>query len=236
MIGRALRIDIERHIARPEANALFATTKEGRLTREMLARYLASVHFMILHTPVHLKRARDGAVALGLEALAAHYGKKLGEEVGHDAWSDADLRTLRARGPDPAEVAPGARELAAYLEATIDEHPAYYLAYIALAEFVTATMGPTWVTMVVERCGLPLGALTVVTKHVALDGQHAEEGFEFMDDLITDPAMLPAMRRVLAECMARYDAYCAECVASPVAAESGTNLVVGAEAPRVSAA
>ncbi|MBX3228075.1 MAG: hypothetical protein KIT84_27380 [Labilithrix sp.] len=235
MIGRALRIDIERYISKPEANSLFATTKDGRLTPEMMARYLASLHFMICLTPVHLVRARDAARARGLDELADHFDKKVGEEVGHEAWSESDLRTLRAkRAGASGDVAPGARELAAYIESAIDDHPAYYLAYAAFAEFITVMVGPTWVEMLVQRCGIPLEALTVITNHIELDGAHAEEGFELMDDLITDPAMLPAMRKILAECMARYDNYCAECTAVVPAAESGTTLVV--EAPSVSAA
>lgn len=224
MIGNALRIDIEVYAGNFERNVVFAMTMAGRLTKPMVARYVASLHFMLSMTPIHMKEAAARARALGDEALAAHFEHKLEEEAGHEVWAEEDLRALaeeRARRPD---VVPAARRLAKYIESAIETHPAYYLAYIAFAEYITVMKGPSWLKLLEERCGIPQSSMTAVGNHVELDREHAEEGFTVMDDLVGDPKMLAGMREALAQSMAHFDAYCDEAVNAPFE-ESGTQLI-----------
>ncbi len=212
MIGNALRIDIEQWAGKSEHNVLFSTTRAGKLTKEMMARYLNALHFMLTLTPVHLVKARDKAYALGDEQLAAHFQHKLGDEVGHDAWADDDLRSLNAQRAAKTEVMASARSLALSLESAIDAQPARYLAYIAFVEYMTVLVGPRWLTDLEERCGIPRSSMTAVANHVELDREHAEEGFSVIDDLVVDPKLLPSMREALAEAIALYESICAEAV------------------------
>ena len=214
MIGNALRIDIEKYAADlSRRNVLFATTEAGTLSRDMIRRYVASLQFMLSLTPIHLTRAARRARELGDEQLARHFEEKLGEEVGHDAWAEQDLRSLQVeRSARTADVTRAARELAGYLEEAIDRNPALYLAYIAFAEYITVMKGPEWLDLLETRCGIPKTSMTAVDKHVDLDRDHAEEGFAVVDDLVTDPRMLPQMREALATSTQHFDAYCAESV------------------------
>lgn len=223
MIGNALRIDIEKYAADlSRRNVLFATTQAGTLSRDMLRRYLASIHFMLTLTPIHLAKAARRARELGAEPLARHFEQKLIEEVGHDAWAEQDLRSLEVeRSARTADVTNAVRELAAYLEQTIEQNPAWYLAYIAFAEYLTVIKGPELLDLLETRCGIPKASMTAIDNHVELDRDHAEEGFAVVDDLVTDPRMLPAMREAMATSMRHFDAYCAEAVnGGPAPAES----------------
>lgn len=228
MIGNALRIDIEKYASElSRRNLMFATTQAGTLTRDMIRRYLASLRYMLALTPVHLTKAARRARELGDEPLAKHFEHKLVEEIGHDAWAEQDLRSLEAeRAARTPDVTNGARELGSYLERRIDENPVYWLAYAAFAEYITVIKGPEWLELLETRCGIPRSSMTAVDKHVDLDREHAEEGFAVIDDFVGDPGMLPAMRQVMAESMAHFDAYCAEAV----------NAGEGAVAEHVSAA
>jgi hypothetical protein len=179
----------------------------------MIRRYLASIHFMLSLTPIHLKKAARRAHELGDEPLARHFEQKLTEEVGHAAWAEEDMRSLQIeRSSRTADVTNAARGLGAYLEQLIGQNPSLYLAYIAFAEYITVIKGPEWLDLLESRCGIPKSSMTAVDNHVELDRDHAEEGFAVVDDLVTDPRMLPEMREALAASMRYFDAYCGEAV------------------------
>jgi hypothetical protein len=227
MIGNALRIDIEQFAARcREENLLLAWTKAGRITPEMVARYLASLHYMLTFTGPHLSRAAERARAMGDDALAHHYEEKFAEEIGHEVWAENDRKTLQETKGATADAAmPSAIELAAYISTAIEEHPALYLAHIAFSEYITVMLGPEWMEALEKANGISRKAVTVIDKHVELDREHAEEGFAVMDDLIVDPKMLPRMREALAKSMECFNGLCGEAVLSGTdAAESGPTL------------
>jgi len=241
MIGNALRIDIEQWVGRRGENAVFANAMAGTMTGDRLSRYLASLHYMIQHTPIHLKRARERARTLGDEALCRHFEHKFGEEQGHDVWAENDLETLERthQSTSRGEVMPGALLLARHIEATIDDKPALYLAYIAFVEYMTVMVGPEWMSYLEERCGIARTNVSVIDEHIELDREHAEEGFAVMDDLVGDPAMLTPMRDALRQFMAMFDTYCAEAMdisAVPVPEESCLQVRAQVVAADVSAA
>src|SRR5215831_118548 len=94
MISNALKTDIEAWTARQEHNPVLRLAREGRLTHAMVTRYIANVTYMVGHTPRHLARARDRARELGDAPLERYFQHKLGEEIGHVAWGEADLASL----------------------------------------------------------------------------------------------------------------------------------------------
>jgi hypothetical protein len=212
MIGHALRLDIERWAASHAGKPLFQFAASGRLTKTMVMRYIANVTHLTRQTPAHLKRARDRSRALGDSSLAAHFAQKMGEEVGHAEWGDADLECLRRLvvSPSTPELTPSIRMLVSYIEQTIDQDPACYLTYIAFAEYVTVLLGPELLRHIEERCGVSRSSMTVVDNHVELDRAHAEEGFAVIDDLVADPRKISALRRTLGEVFAFFDRFCEE--------------------------
>jgi hypothetical protein len=213
MIGNALRAQIAEYaVEMRRSNPLFYKAEDGTLSSRHIARYLADVHYLITHTPIHLARARDRARALDDHPLAKHYAQKMGEEVGHDEWAERDLSHVAPllAAPVKREVSASMRALVEYIASVIDEDPALYLAYILFAEHLMVVGGPEWLQLLEERCGIPRTAMTVVGNHVDLDREHVEVALECIDDLVGDPRKLPRMRRVIAETVAHFERFCAQ--------------------------
>jgi hypothetical protein len=213
MIADALRAEIDRYAARMRrSNPLFYKAEDGTLTPACMTRYLANVRFLICHTPIYLERARDRAQRAGDGPLAQHYEEKRGEEQGHDAWADRDLERMSAASPAPArrDVLPSIRDLVAFLAMTIDEDPALYLSYILFAEYLIVLLGPEWLRLLEERCGIPRSSMTVIGNHIELDREHVEAALDRIDALVGNPRKLPRMREVLLDVLAYFDRFCVE--------------------------
>jgi pyrroloquinoline quinone (PQQ) biosynthesis protein C len=213
MIGEALRAEIESYAATMRrSNPLFTNARNGTMTADTVARYLASIHYLVSYTPICLARARDRATVLGDDRLAAHYQLKRGEEAGHDAWAERDFErvSMQARRPVAREAMPAIRALIEFLARTIDEDPALYLAYILFTEHLTVLLGPEWLALLEEHCGIQRTSMTVVGNHVELDKAHVEHALEEIDDLVGDPRKLPRMREALRTSAAFFDEFCAQ--------------------------
>jgi pyrroloquinoline quinone (PQQ) biosynthesis protein C len=213
MIGNALGTEIAKYaVEMRRSNPLFTKAQDGSLTADRIAHYLANIHHLIRHTPIYLARARDRARALGDARLAAHYQHKRGEEVGHDVWAERDIERVSVQAIKPVirEVMPAIDSLIDYLAATIDEDPALYLSYILFTEQLIVILGPEWLMLLEERCGIPRSSMTVIDNHAELDKEHVEEALEEIDALVGDPRKLPQMRSALRASIAFFDQFCVE--------------------------
>jgi hypothetical protein len=235
MIADLLRVDIEDYcsLARSQ-NPLFCQARAGTLRAEVATTYLVNIHRLVGYTPKALTRARDRAEALGQTTLARHFERKMREEVGHDTWSENDLKR---RGQHPSQtqerVLPSMDALLEFIDRLIDEEPAAYLSYVLFAESITVIMGPEWLQFLAARCGIPSGSISVIENHVDLDREHVEEAFDVIDHLVDDPSMAPRMREALRQSMVHFDAFCGELVDSRFEgpAESSSDLDKLAHAP-----
>ena len=165
MIADALRCDVESYAARmPRTNPLYFRAARGELTPRHLTRYLASVHYLVTHTPIHLSWARREAEARGDRALAEHFSHKLVEESGHDAWAERDFERMRtaSQGAASLEPCPAMRRMVGFIASVIEAEPRHYLAYILFAEYLIVLLGPTWLALLEERCGIPRTSMTVM--------------------------------------------------------------------------
>lgn len=211
MLGDALRVHIEGFAAAGKANnPLFVRAASGELTPAHIGKYLSNIHQLVLHTPIHLQRARAEAKRRGDEALAAHFARRFSEEDGHDAWAERDLARVAPLRPKRVDVCESMQALFTFIERTIDEDPALYLAYILFAEYLTVLVGPEWLDLLEERCGIPRASMTVVSNHAELDREHVATALEEIDALVGDPSKLPRLRSVLDETFAIYDRFCDE--------------------------
>jgi hypothetical protein len=213
MIAAALRAELDQFIVRVRRqNPLFCQARDGTLTRDTITRYLTNLHHLLVHSPVHLARGRDRARGLGHGSLAKHYDHKLGEEIGHEVWAEHDIERLSADAAPPrsADLVPAVHELLAFIAAIIEEDPSLYLSYALFAEGLTVIVGPEWLQLLEERCGIPRSSMTVVANHAEQDREHVDEALDQIDDLVGDPRKLPRMRAVLLESMARFDRFCDE--------------------------
>jgi pyrroloquinoline quinone (PQQ) biosynthesis protein C len=165
---------------------LFISARNGEVPVEVVAEYLSSLLLLVRSTQVHLDIAHDTALSKGDEELADFFRGKSGEEQGHEVWAESDVALLGQRFSvsAPAPSAPVER-LVAYLDDVVRTRPAHYLAYSVFAEYFTVLAGPSWVSALDQHCGIPVEALTTVTRHVELDRAHAAKGLEQVDFLLT---------------------------------------------------
>jgi hypothetical protein len=217
MISEALRIDIEVWASRKHQNPMFRAAGDGTMTPGMVTRYIANVTHLVGSTPALLARGRDSARAQKNELLASYFHRKIAEEGGHVVWGEADLASLTriVAAPAAKSLMPSIVALVRFLEQTIDRDPACYLPYLSFAEYITVLLGPEFLANIEAKCGVPRSAMTVVDNHIELDKEHAEEGFDLMNDLVSDPRKLAPMRAALADVLRLFDAFCAEVVTTP---------------------
>ncbi len=213
MIGNALRVDIERYASTfGLENPLGSAARGGRLGAGHIVAYLASIRFLLAHTPIHLKRACDESTRLGMVALSNHFRAKLEEEVGHEAWAVRDIQRVTSSMSDPGrpEVLPSMERMVRYIESLIDRNPMLYLSYILFAEHITVLVGPELLDALEERCGVPRSSMSAIGNHVELDREHVEEGIEAIDDLVGEPSMLVPMREAVARSIEIFESFCQE--------------------------
>lgn len=211
MIADALRAEIETFAkTRIRENLLFRMAEEGTVDVPCIRAYLTNIHYLLRQTPICLVRARKRALAAGDMPLAEHFKAKLEEEAGHFRWAEDDLASL----PSIAEATPGVlasmQRNVDYVVRTIDDEPALYLAYILFTEYFTVVVGPEWLRLLEDRCGIPRTSMTAIDKHIELDQDHVEEALESIDDLVGDPKLLPRLRTVLRDTMDNFCAFCTE--------------------------
>lgn len=228
MIGEALSEQIVRYVSKCRgSNPLFVRALDGTMSAPLIAKYLANVHQLVIHTPIHLVKARQIAAARGDHALATHFEHKLAEESGHDAWAARDREGLARRTGvvTPDAVVPTMTALILHIEALIEEDPALYLAYILFAEQLIVLMGGEWLELLETRCGIPKTLMSVVGNHVELDKDHVADALDEIDALVGDPAKLPAMREALVSSMLKFDEFCLEVTSTPAVQDAEQRAV-----------
>lgn len=212
MLVQHLKKAVEDFAARLDRESrLLRLARQGGISPEIITAYLSGVLFMIRHTPIHLELGVQQARARGREELATFFLHKLSEERGHDQWALRDFQELKRLFGAAAAQPPHASmvDLARTVEHAIARHPASYLAYILLAEYLTVLIGPAWLTALEQRCGIPRRALSVVSQHVELDQEHVAAGVRQYDQLFTEadgPAAIELMTRSIACYQAFYEA------------------------------
>ncbi|HVY46640.1 MAG TPA: hypothetical protein VHB21_12215 [Minicystis sp.] len=235
MIANALRGDVERYaeLVRRD-NPLFVRAAAGSLDRASIAKYLANIRYLIRHTQHHFIVASDEAALRGYPELAVYYRHKQREEAGHDEWARRDLQRVANRDAGWADdnIVPAMHELMRLHVDWIRRDPRLFLSYMLFGEYLIALIGPAWLKLLAERCGIPASSMTVVGNHTELDPGHVEEWSECVDRIVTEPHMLQPMRDVLLETFASFERFCAEVVEASHEDERGE----GGDEHRVSAA
>jgi hypothetical protein len=218
MLDNVLKTEIDEFAERLRAsNRLFQMAREGRMARATVLEFLRNIHYVLREAPSYLTLAFDVATARGQGQLAEFYKQKLGEETGHDRWAEQDLKSLNAE-LDAAE-APTPRasltELIAFLKETIQAEPARLLVYLLFAEYFTVKLGPEWVLLLDEKCGIPSAAMSSIAKHAELDKDHAEHDLESIRDLMPASAAPADMLDTLHRSMAYWERFYDELAGPP---------------------
>jgi hypothetical protein len=213
MIADCLRIEIDAHVRRAMTqNPMYLAAAEGRLGADVVARYLVSIRHLVAQTTPTLLRAERAALRRNDVALAAHFAHKRREEAGHDLWAERDIEVLARELGERfyGQPAKAIEDLLRGCADDIEEDPRTYLAYILWTECFTVMAGAPFAKHVVERCRIPADAMTCLSRHALLDVEHAGEGMEVIDRLVTDPALLRPLRASMRRAMAHFDRFCEE--------------------------
>jgi hypothetical protein len=212
-ISDTLKDDIEAYALRlRDSNELFKRAQCGKLTPGAIATYIANLHLLVQHTEVNLELAQRRSEELGKMELAHFFEEKRRDEKGHDRWAEHDIAAMNGMfGVTPmAQPTRSISALLEYLRGVIAEEPTHYLAYILFSEYVTVLVGPEWLRLVEDRCGIPMSAMTVVGNHVELDKGHVAEGLHEIDRLVGDDEPVEPMRGALRASMGYFDGFCSE--------------------------
>ena len=212
-IAASLARSIEAYADRMKAShPLLDLARRGLLSPTAIGTYLSNARFLVQHTPLHLAAAARRAADLGKHDLSAFFLKKRSEEQGHEAWAESDMAVLEQRFDVEYSKRASAhlRDLIHYLDRLVATHPEQYLAYALFAEYFTVLIGPTWVSALRENCGIPASALSVISKHVALDREHVAEDLRELDQLIGAVSNEVPFQDVLHRAMRHFEAFCDE--------------------------
>lgn len=186
-IGPILLRGIERCAIELTNHPLMQRAEHGNVAPRTVARYLSSVHYLVQHTPLHLKLALASARNSGDTQLIQYFERKLEEEQGHDRWAEADIAQLSQKFqldnvPEPSLAM---KALVAFVEERLRSEPASYVVYVLFAEYITVLVGPAWTSALQRHCGIPSDALSVVTRHAILDQEHVASALSEIEPLLS---------------------------------------------------
>ena len=178
-----LRSSIDSWAARLRAESpLVEAAEKGQLSPRTLALYLESLRYVFTHSQLNIRAAAVRAEELSLRELADYFHAKAKEEQGHEQWAKNDLERLPREVVKGIAPASASLALVALQEALIDKHPLCFLAYTIWAEYLTASLGAEWLSLL-ANCGYERSALSAVAKHLDADIEHAHAGFGALDRL-----------------------------------------------------
>jgi len=182
-LSQLVKLSIDSWAVRLRAESpLTAAAERGQLTPRALALYLESLRYVFKQSQANIRAAAVRAEALQLSELAAYFREKASEEQGHEQWAENDLQQLPDDAVQGIEPAAACLALVALQELLIDQHPLCFLAYTVWAEYLTASLGAEWLSLL-ANCGYDRSAVSAVAKHVDADVDHAFEGFDALDRL-----------------------------------------------------
>lgn len=197
---------VEGFIATIESTTSYQQMLAGEVSSGQVAAYLVAMRYLISATPAHLRAAEETARRIGLNDVAEFCNQKFAEEVGHDQWATEDLGTLKqlTGSREPNDILPAMRKTVELLEQGCQAEPLFHPLYCYVVEDFTVTIGERWVGLVTQRSAIPRQALTVVTKHVELDVEHAEDGCRQLSNFFVRypdnvPPAVSRVRTVLAQ-------------------------------------
>lgn len=188
---------------------LTAAAERGELSARALALYLESLRYVFTHSQANIRAAAVRADALQLCELAEYFRAKASEEHGHERWAERDLQQLPVDAVRDIEPANACLALVALQEVLIDQHPLCFLAYTVWAEYLTASLGAEWLSLL-ANCGYDRSAVSAVAKHLEADADHAFEGFAALDRLWSG---VPGAAEILAaveHAELGFEAFCTE--------------------------
>jgi hypothetical protein len=161
----------------------FSKNLESKITsKETISNYLRSAHYLVSHTPMHLRKALDESQKRNHADHVDYYLNKIDEEAGHDNWSKNDAQKLSIDLNQ--SVTPETAAIMRFAEELIDLDPRLYLAYIMFTEGITVQYGAKILSLIQMAVGIAPNELSVIQNHETADKEHANENLELVENLI----------------------------------------------------
>lgn len=215
-IGRALGLEIESYAERlRHSHPLMDLARRGQISRESALIYLRNILYMLRQTPINLRLACDVCAEKGMHNLASFYREKLNEEMGHDSWAEHDILCIdpNADLTSTFTVVSPLLELDTSLKAGIKRDPFGFMAYILFVEYFTVLLGPEWVGLLTQHCGVP--AMTSISRHAELDKDHVEQDMRALDLMHCDEGCFAGLQTMLHTSMTCWERFFDRLASSP---------------------
>lgn len=161
---------------------LFSGAKKGKITKDIILRYLSNINYLVEHTPIHLKNAISSSRKISNSALEEYYRDKFIEEQGHNLWAEKDVHSFGKNAID-FDLCSSMLNLTEYLNQITTKDPVAYIAYPLFAEYFTVLVGEPWLNDLETYCGIPKSQMSVVGNHVELDKHHVAHDFEHIEQI-----------------------------------------------------
>lgn len=221
MVSYILKQEIEKaSIQISRTNPLFRQARKGAVTRKQIVTYLNNLMFIFQSTTANLTRAAKRAQELRMPELVAFLENKVKEEEGHDQWAKNDILAQGAHLPDSGQtliderrVTAATFRLLAYVRATIEKSPIFFLSYMAFVEYLTVLIGPELLDSLEKKCGISKSSMTAIANHESLDREHVEEDLGIIDQVSWTPELECEMFEVLSNYIKLVDDVLSECMA-----------------------
>lgn len=208
-LARTLKADIDAWGERMKRSPLIELARAGSLSQRAVALYLTSLQELFTHSQHNLRHARARSEALQLRALEQYFRSKCHEEHGHEQWAADDLSKLPQAAAEGVAPASGVMRLIQLQRTLLSEHPMCFVIYVVWAEYLTVLLGDEWLDALAV-CGYERAAVSAVSNHVEADRDHAEHGFEVLDQLWDGEPSLPRLVECLRRAQHAFEAFCEE--------------------------
>ncbi len=172
---------------------IFTACQNGEISRQMYIDFLTQAFHHVKHT-VPLLMACGSRLPLQYEWLRAAIGEYISEEQGHHEWILNDLRACGANtelvrdNQKQGRVSSAIELMVAYLYHQIDRgNPLALFGMVWVLEGTSVGVGGTMAKLVQQHLQLPNEAMSYLTSHSVLDGDHIQF-FERLMNQVTDPS------------------------------------------------
>jgi pyrroloquinoline quinone (PQQ) biosynthesis protein C len=194
-------------------NPFALAAQEGLVTEQQITTYLQNLRWVFKNNTAYLKFAEQRAEQLSLFELKNFFQSKYKEEIGHEQWAEEDLKHREVQNSTNSDfILPSTRRLIAYLHDLIHADPNLFLAYMLFTEYFTVIVGPRFLSLLENQCGIPRSEVSSIGKHVEADQAHTTEDAEIIDHLVYGTSHSAAMMEALYGSIVRIDCLLAECV------------------------
>lgn len=183
-IKRKLHSTLRSHCEKLRSTAtILSPSGKGCLNYELLSFYILNLEFLFKNNIETLQKAAERYKTHA--CFGPYFQSKWAEEKGHDAWARSDLKKLLSSYPlaEEPRVLPEMVDFISYLSNTMETNPLLYVTYSYHAEFLTSYLGPEWMRLINTSLGVSASEVTALSKHIELDGDHADEVADFIESL-----------------------------------------------------